>query len=541
MEPMTRREMLRLSGLEILGARLGAARGSEKESRPSGRRRDAKKMEADLCVYGGTSGGVAAAIQMRRMGRSAVIVAAGKHLGGMTTGGLGATDIGNKAAIGGISRDFYRRLGRHYGKDESWTFEPSVAEKIINDMVMEADVPVFFEERLKEVKKEGNRIKEIVTESGSAFRAAMFVDATYEGDLLAKAGVSYTVGREANAKYGETLNGVHFGHPNHNFKAPVDPYVKEGDPSSGLLKGISGEDPGEQGEGDTKVQAYNFRMCLTKAADRLPFPKPQGYDPERYTLLARYIHAGVWDVLRLTKWMPNGKTDTNNYGAFSTDNIGRNYGWPDGDWATRERIYQDHVTYQQGLMWFLCHDERVPQAIRDEVNEWGLPRDEFVDNGGWPHELYVREGRRMISPYVMTEHNCRGRVTAEDSVGLAAYNMDSHNCQRVARIENGRAVARNEGNVEIGGFPPYPIAYRALVPRESECANLLVPVCLSSSHIAYGSIRMEPVFMILGQSAATAASVAIDGKTSVQKVDAPKLQTKLKEDGQILYHERTPA
>lgn len=490
--------------------------------------------EADLCVYGGTSAGIAAAIQMRRLGKTAVLVATGKHLGGMTTGGLGATDIGNKAAIGGIAREWYQRLGEHYGKEEMWTFEPSVATKTFDAMLRAADVPVVHEQRLRTVKKENNRITEIAMENGSVFRAKMFVDATYEGDLLAKAGVSYTVGREPNEHYGETLNGVHFGHPNHNFKVPVDPFVKEGDPKSGLLPGIAPDAPGAQGQGDHRVQAYNFRLCLTKADDRLPFPKPDGYDPERYTLFARYLNAGVWDALNLTVWMPNGKTDTNNFGAFSSDNIGANYDWPDGDWPARARIYQDHVTYQQGLMWFLGHDARVPSSVRDEANGWGLPGDEFVDNNGWPHELYVREGRRMVSDTVMTEHHCRGKTVVEDAIGLAAYQMDSHNCQRIARLENGVWTARNEGNVEVKPSGPYPIAYGALVPKSGECTNLLVAVCLSASHIAYGSIRMEPVFMVLGQSAATAAGLAIDADTSVQNVDVFKLQAKLKEDGQIL-------
>jgi hypothetical protein len=497
----------------------------------------------DILVYGATSGGVAAAVQAACMGKRVVLIAPDGRLGGMTTGGLGATDIGNKGAIGGLSRDFYRRLGRHYGNDENWTFEPSVAERAFDDMVRESGIPVLFEQRLRAVKKEGNRIVELRMESGHVIRAKVFIDATYEGDLMAFTSVTYTVGREANAQYGETYNGVHFGHPNHNFKVAVDPYVKEGDPSSGLLQGISPLDPGEQGAADHRVQAYNFRLCLTRASDRLPFPKPRGYDPERYTLLARYLKAGVWDAMKLHRMMPNGKTDLNNYGGFSSDNIGMNYEWPDGmgrAWRTgkdpdllyevRERVFQDHVTYQQGLMWFLANDERVPEKVRAEVRQWGLPRDEFRETGGWPHQLYIREGRRMVSDYVMTQHECQGRRRAEDSVGLAAYTMDSHHCQRVAR--GGRAV--NEGNAEYGGFPPYPISYRSIVPRESECANLLVPVCLSSSHIAYGSIRMEPVFMVLGQSAATAASMAIDAGIAVQKVDYPKLRARLLEDGQVL-------
>jgi hypothetical protein len=362
-------------------------------------------------------------------------------------------------------------------------------------------------------------------------RGRIFIDATYEGDLMAKAGVSYHVGREANATYDETLNGVQLGSKKHQFLVPVDPYVKPGDPASGLLPGLHAGGPGEHGQGDHRVQAYNFRMCLTNAPEnRLPFPKPAGYDPLRYELLLRYIQGGVWDAFGSNLPMPNRKTDTNNNGGFSTDNIGMNYDYPDADYATRERIFQEHVTYQQGMMWFLVNDPRVPEKIRQQMSQWGLCKDEFREAGGWSHQLYVREARRMISDYVMTQHNCQGRVVADDAVGLAAYGMDSHNTQRY--VKDGQAI--NEGDVQVHGFSPYPIAYRSIVPKESECRNLLVPVCLSSSHIAYGSIRMEPVFMVLGQSAATAAIHALEQNVSVQRVDIQKLQARLLEDKQVL-------
>jgi hypothetical protein len=540
------RRTLGLIGCTLALLRAGSA--AAEEPVPSAR-------SFDLLVYGGTSGGVVAAIQAARMGKTVALVEPGAHLGGLTSGGLGATDIGNKAAIGGLSRDFYRRVARHYARDDAWrfqtreayksprqqgnedtmwTFEPHVAEAIYRDWVRETNIPVFYHaplDRKNGVARAGNRITALTTKTGLTLRAAMFIDASYEGDLIASAGVSYHVGREANDRYGETINGVFFG-DKHQFKVPVDPYVKEGDPSSGLLPGIHGDDPGQAGQGDRRVQAYNFRMCLTDAPEnRLPHPKPEGYDPLRYELLLRYIKAGVWDALGSSIAMPNRKTDTNNNGAFSTDNIGMNGDYPDGDDATRERIFREHVTYQQGMMWFLANDPRVPEKIRAEVNRWGLSKDEFVENGGWPRQLYVREARRMISDYVMTQHNCERRAVAEDSVGLAAYTMDSHNCQRYVTKDG---HARNEGDVQVGGFPPYPIAYRSIVPREAECANLLVPVCLSASHIAYGSIRMEPVFMVLGQSAATAACLAIDGKVPVQKLDVAALHSRLKADGQVL-------
>lgn len=515
---------------------------------------DAPK-EYDLVVYGGTSGGVAAAVQARRMGKSVLLVEQGKHIGGLTSGGLGATDIGNKGAVGGVSREFYRRVYQHYAKpeawkqqtreeyqskrqqsndEEMWTFEPRVAEQIFREMLKAADVPIVFEARLdlkSGVKKEDGRIMAISMENGLVVRGKMFIDATYEGDLMAKAGVSYHVGREANSVYGETLNGVQPLLDKHQFKVKVDPYVTPGDPASGLLLGVHGGDPGKKGEGDKRVQAYNFRMCLTDAPEnRVPFPKPAGYDPLRYELCLRTILAGQFDGLGSPTPLPNRKTDTNNNGAFSSDHIGMNYDYPDADYATRASVFQEHVTYQQGWCWFLANDPRVPKNIQENVRKWGLAKDEFVDHGHWPHQMYVREARRMISDYVMTQHNCQGREMAPDPVGLAAYTMDSHNVQRY--VHEGRVV--NEGDVQVGGFPPYPIAYKSIVPKEGQCVNLLVPVCMSATHISYGSIRMEPVFMVLGQSAATAACQAIDQSTYVQRIDTAKLRERLLADKQVL-------
>jgi hypothetical protein len=516
----------------------------------------AKAAEHDIVVYGGTAGGVAAAVQGARMGKSVVLIEPGRNIGGLTSGGLGATDIGNKGAIGGIAREFYRRLGEYYADDKSWrfqtraayqtgrqqaneremwTFEPHVAEKLLREMLKQAKVAVVMQKRIKlqsSVQKSGGRITSIEMEDATLFSGKMFIDATYEGDLMAKAGLSYTVGREANAKYGETLNGVQTAQATkHQFMKPVDPFVKPGDPASGLLPGIYAGGPGRDGEADHRVQAYNFRMCLTDAPEnRIPFPKPAGYDPLRYELLLRYIQAGVWDAFCSNLAMPNRKSDCNNCGAFSTDNIGMNYDYPEGDYATREKIFAEHVLYQQGLMWFLANDSRVPAKIRDEIGRWGLCKDEFQETGGWPHQLYVREARRMVGVYVMTQHNCQGEKIAGDSVGLAAYTMDSHNTQRY--VKDGKAI--NEGDVQVGGFPPYPICYGALVPEAKECTNLLVPVCLSATHIAYGSIRMEPVFMVLGQSAATAAALAIDGGVAVQRVEYKTLREQLVADKQVL-------
>lgn len=491
--------------------------------------------KTELCIYGGSSAGVAAAVQAKRMGLTVVIAEFGRKLGGLSSGGLGATDIGNKAAIGGISREFYQAVGRHYGCTEGdgsqWVFEPHVADRIFQEWIEQEEIAVLYGQRLSTVHKSQGKIQSIVMESGVRIEADMFIDATYEGDLLAAAGVSYHVGREANSVYKETLNGVHFGDPHHNFKAWIDPFVISGKPDSGLLHGVSDAAPGYQGQGDRCVQAYNFRICLTNdPANRQPFPEPPNYDPELFTLLARYIEAGVWDALRLHSSMPKGKTDLNNFGGVSTDYIGMNYEWAEGSYARREQIFQNHLTYNLGLLYFLCNDRRVPEAVRQEASQWGLPSDEYVDFGGWTPQLYIREARRMISDVVMTEHDCRGYRKVSDPVGLAAYRMDAHNSRRI--VIDGRCI--NEGNVEVAPSGPYPISYRAIIPRGEECLNLLVPVCLSSSHIAYGSIRMEPVFMCLGQSAATAAALAIGRGTSVQEVDYAALRERLLEDRQVL-------
>ncbi len=498
----------------------------------------AEVVQTDICIYGATSGGIAAAIQAARMGKSVVLAEFGRHLGGLTSGGLGATDIGNKAAIGGISREFYRRVGRHYGQDEAWKFEPHVAEDIFKAMLNEARVRVLMQQRLASVTKINQKITEVTMEDGNVFRARMFIDATYEGDLMAKAKVSYTIGREANAQYQETLNGVCAQTPKHQFTVAVDPYLKPGDPASGLLPFIQSGDGGKPGSGDHCLQAYNYRLCFTtNAANRMPVKPPANYDPARYELLARYLEALVaagrrprlgefWNPI----WMPNQKTDINNNGGFSTDFIGMNYDYPEADYAARARIAKEHEDYTRGFLHFMATSPRVPANLRAEMQTWGPCKDEFIDNGGWPHQLYIREARRMVAAYVMTERHCRGQEKALDSVGLAAYNMDSHNCQRL--VKNGRA--ENEGDVQVPPMKPYPISYRAIIPKPGECDNLLVPICLSSTHIAYGSIRMEPVFMILGQSAATAACLALDDRLSLPQVDYPKLRAKLLADQQVL-------
>jgi len=509
----------------------------------------------DVVVYGGTSAAVAAAVQAKRMGKTAIIVCPEKHLGGLTAGGLGWTDSGRKEAVGGISREFYRRVKKHYDKAEAWiyqkpeeysryrsdddamwVFEPHVAEQTYEKFIAEYKIPVLRDHWLKRnggVAKEGTRIVSITMLSGKTYRGRIFIDATYEGDLMAGAGVSYHVGREGNHVYGETLNGIQTHNATkHQFDKPVDPYIKPGDPASGLLPRIHAGSPGKEGHGDHRVQAYNYRMCLTKVPEnRVPFPKPDNYDPMQYELLARYLDKGWRAIFVKFDPAPNAKTDTNNHGAFSTDNIGMNYDYPDAGYERRREILEEHEDYQKGLMWFLAYDPRVPADVREKVSKWGLAKDEFTDNGNWPHQIYVREARRMISDFVTTELHLRRIKSTPKPVGMGSYNMDSHNVQRYVD-ENG--CARNEGDIQVNPGGPYPISYDALVPKASECTNLLVPVCVSSSHIAYGSIRMEPVFMILGQSAATAAVLAIDGDIDVQNVDYPRLRARLLADGQVL-------
>jgi len=519
----------------------------------------------DIVVYGGNSGGVVAGIQAARMGRSVVVIEPTKFLGGLTTGGLGATDIGNKKAIGGISREFYQRINQYYSdpskwkqqtraeyfaskkkgnpdnEDTMWTFEPHVATKIYDDMLKDTGVEVVFGERLdlqKGVKKDGTRITEIVMESGRSFAGKMFIDATYEGDVMAKAGVSYHVGREANSVYNETINGIQAEHARaHQFNKNVDPYVIPGDPKSGVIHNIQTDGPGEEFGGDKRIQAYNFRMCTTDAPEnRVDWPKPANYDPAMFELALRNVEAGdmrgQWNPVA----MPNRKTDTNNNNAVSTDYIGMNYDYPDGDYATRDRIIKAHRDYQMGLMWTYANSPRVPEGIRNIYKVSGMARDEFLDNEHWPRQLYVREARRMISDYVMVEANCRRMQIATDSVGMGAYNMDSHHCQRYITKEG---FVRNEGDIQVG-VRPYPISFQSIRPKAAECTNLLVPVCLSASHIAYGSIRMEPVFMVLGQSAATAASHAIEEGVDIQKIDQEKLKARLLADKQVLDFESPP-
>lgn len=492
-----------------------------------------KIIETDICIYGGNAAGVIAAYTAAKMNKKVLVVEPGWRLGGLSSGGLGYTDIGNKYVVTGLALDFYRRVGRHYGRFEQWIFEPKVADSIFRDYIKRAGCTVLYDRQLVNVKKNNTSIQSIELESSdhpngvaTIIRAKQFIDCSYEGDLMAKTGVSYTIGREGSSRYGEKYNGVQLRNE-HQFPDGVDPYKIPGKPESGLLWGISPEKLQADGTEDNKVQAYNFRICLTNVPDnRIPVTMPEDYDSTRYELLLRFLAVRPAKNLKgflKMDIMPNRKTDINNMGPFSTDMIGMNYDYPEADYATRKKIITAHERYNKGLLYFIGHDSRMPEHLRKEMLQWGYPKDEYVKTGHWSPQMYVREARRMKGAYIMTEANCLQKEVVTDGVGMAAYSMDSHNAQRV--VVNG--MVKNEGDVQIHGIHPYPVAYRSLIPKDNECTNLLVPVCLSASHIAYGSIRMEPVFMVLAQSSAVAASMAIDKKNSVQQVDVAALQKEL--------------
>ena len=520
--------------------------------------------KADVIIYGGTSAAVTAAVQVKQMGKTVIVVSPDTHLGGLSSGGLGFTDTGNKEVIGGLSKQFYQRLFDYYQQEKAWKwqkksefgnkgqhtvaldtagnsmwiFEPHAAEKIFEDFISEHDITVhrnmWLDRSSSGVKKIDGKIELITMLNGSTYEGKMFIDATYEGDLMAAAGVSYHVGREANSQYGEQWNGIQTNvfHHGHQFEVKVDPYRKAGDPASGLLPEISAQPPGKYGDADRRLQAYCFRLCMSNHPDnRVPFPKPDGYDPSRYELLKRLFGAGWRDVFSKFDAIPNRKTDTNNHGPFSSDYIGKNYDYPEASYERRKEILREHTAYQQGYLYFLQNDPSVPQEIQKRMKEWGLAKDEFTDNNNWPHQLYIREARRMTGDFVMTEKDALGKTDIARPVGMGSYVLDSHNAQRYVTVEG---FVQNEGDIGVKPDRPYSIDYGAILPKENECANLLVPVCVSSSHIAFGSIRMEPVFMILGQSAATAAVLAINAGTSPQKIPYETLRNALLNDGQRL-------
>jgi hypothetical protein len=520
---------------------------------------------ADVIVYGGSSSAVSAAVQVSRMGKTVIIVSPDRHLGGLSSSGLGFTDTGNKAVIGGIAREFYQLIYRHYQHPDSWKwqkqseygnrgqgspaidgenrtmwiFEPHASEIAFEKLIEKEGIKVFRDEWLERshgvIKKE-NAIQSFQTMSGKIFRGKIFIDATYEGDLMAAAGVSYHTGREANRVYGEEWNGVQTGtypHKHHEFgNLNVSPYVVPGEPSSGILPRVSKNDPGIRGEGDNRIQAYCFRLCLTKnEANRIPFTRPAGYDSLQYELLIRVYNAGWRGTFNKFDPVPNSKTDVNNHGPFSFDNIGMNYDYPDAGYERRKEIINEHIAYQKGLLYFIATDPRVPSEVRNEMSGWGYAKDEFADNGNWPYSIYVREARRMAGVYVMTENNVLGKVKVPHPIGMGSYNLDSHNTQRYIKPDG---FVENEGDIELSPGKPYQIDMGSILPERSECSNLLVTICISSSHIAFGSIRMEPVFMILGQSGGTVAAMALQERKSIHDLAYEEIRKRLLSDKQIL-------
>lgn len=493
----------------------------------------------DVVVYGATAGGAIAAIAAANEGLKVALIEPGQHIGGMISGGLGRTDHGNQAVIGGMSRQFYERLGKHYGEDITWYPEPHVAEQVLRSWIHEADrVTVYFGERVASVEKEGRRIRSIATESGKQFQGDVFLDASYEGDVLARADISYTWGREGQEVYGESLAGRIAYSDKHQFDVPVSPY----DESGNLVPLIFTGAPGEPGEGDKKMQAYNFRLCLTQDKDnQVPFPEPEGYDPARYELLKRYLAAKPnleMNELCIISPLKNGKTDINNRGPVSTDHIGASWEYPEAGYTERARIWQDHIDYVQGFFYFLANDPSVPKALQEEVNTWGLAKDEFIDTAHWPHQLYIREARRMIGHYVMQQKDLQTERTKEDSIGMGSYNSDSHHVQRIV-ADGGPHWSKdvpavlNEGDMQVP-VRPYEISYRCLIPKAEECTNLLVPVTFSASHVAYSSMRMEPQYMIIGEAAGLAAAMAAKDGTDVQAIDVRVLRETLRSRNAVL-------
>lgn len=547
----------------------------------SGCVRDSAPAERDLVIYGSSPAALTAAIEAQRLGRTAVIVCPETRIGGLTTGGLGQTDIGNKSAFGGLALQFYKDVADWYkvdshwkyekrsdyipdgqcagsfGEDSMWTFEPSAALAILERWERENKLEIvrgeFLDRGTGGVVREGSRIVAIKTLSGKTFRGKMFVDATYEGDLMAAAGVSYTVGREANSVYGETISGVERAlAKNHQFNKGVSPYVKPGDPSSGLLPYVEPDTDEPEGAGDGRVQAYCFRMCLTdEPSNRIPFVKPEGYDPKNYELLLRNLEAidpdtfvkkaaKFWEFMPwINSRMPNRKTDTNNRSGFSTDFIGQNHAWPEASYKEREKMLKAHLDYQMGLMWTLANNPRVPEPIRSRVAQWGTCKDEFADGlgHGWQSQLYVREARRMVGDYVATEHDVLRERTTSRPVAMAAYGMDSHHVRRYVGKDG---FVHNEGNIEDwrAGGKPYPLDYGVIIPKKGDCENLFVPVCVSASHMAFGSIRMEPVFFALGQVAGAAAALSLDADCAVQDLSYESLKKVLLDGGQVLKSEK---
>jgi FAD dependent oxidoreductase len=508
----------------------------------------AAERQADVIIYGGTPAGIMAAIAAARENASVLVVEPTHWLGGMVSGGLSRTDIGKSETIGGYPREFFARAAMGLEEKDFWFAEPKANLTAFHELLDEAKVAALTDQPLRSVTREGLRIASLTTTDGTVFRGRMFIDASYEGDLMAVAGVSCVFGRESRQQYDEGLAGV--------CPMPIRPLSAEimaggGKVRGGFIHGTPALIPGrddsgqplfgvtatqvEPGAADTLLQAYTYRLCVTQGENlRIPFPKPTAYDPTHYELALRLIRAfPVVSFNRICNLSPiaHGKFDLNSQGLCSTDLPGGNIGYITGDAATRAKIRAAHRDWIQGLLWFLGHDDRVPESLREQTNRWGLCRDEFVDNDHWPYALYVREARRMIGAYIMTQQDCQERRTKPDSVAMGSFTIDCHMVQRIL-AEDG--TVRDEGSFANGPTKPYQIPYRCLIPKAGDCANLLVPVCLSASHVAICSLRMEPVYMVLGQAAGVAAALAITADQAVQEVDIPALQAHLRSQKAVI-------
>lgn len=507
---------------------------------------------SDVLVYGASPAGIMAAVAAAREKLSVTILEPTHWIGGMTAGGLSSSDTGNPDTIGGLSQEFFTRCGTHYDGKEKYHCEPHVYQQVFAEMLKEAGIKVVTDQRLVGVVKEkAAQIYSIQTQDRHEWRAKVFVDATYEGDLMATAGVSNMVGRESREAFDEPLAGVYrekprgFGsdimttgcpcvgdkgpHYVHGVPDIMDPRGPDGK----LMWGIVQSDA-VAGSADKLTQSYNFRLCVTNKPDNLvPWPKPKHYDPKHYDLLLELIrhYPGIRfsRIVHLGKLI-NDKYDLNAQGIFSTDYVGGNFDYPTAGEVMRRYIWQDHVNYDQGLFWFLAHDERVPESLRRETQSWGLCRDEFTDNDNWPYALYVREARRMIGEYVMSQRDVQKEIVKPDGIAMGSFIIDSHIVQRLVDAE-GHVI--DEGAFDAP-TRPYQIPYRSLTPKRKECENLLVPVCCSATHVAYGTLRMEPVYMSMGHASGLAAAMSIREGKPVQDINVADLRKKLLEQKQVL-------
>ena len=494
----------------------------------------------DVVVYGATAGGTIAAIAAAEEGAAVLLIEPGRHVGGMVTGGLSHNDYGDRSVIGGMALEFYKKVADHYKAPlYYWRGpEPHVGERIFLDWLEAAGVEIRFGNRVEEVVTRDHRIESIGLTGGDRISGRVFIDATYEGDLMARAGVSYAVGREGVRDFGESWAGRRAIMPDgHQMLPRVSSFDEKGD----LLPLIHPEPMVAEGEADAGIQGYGFRLIVTdEPSNRVSFPVPDLYDPADYALVARYyqVHPGAGNMVHLWPTLPGGKSDMNSSGPISTNVVnGLNWEYPDAEYNRRDEIWQKMKDYTLGLLYFLSYDPAVPERIRKETQEIGLCRDEFTDNGHWPHQLYIRVARRMIGEYFMTQHDLETDTVKYDAIGMGSYNIDVRHVQRtfvpVSRFPELHYEVYNEGYISIP-VAPYEIPYRALLPSYGECRNLIVPVCISASHVAYASVRMEPQYMIMGHAAGIAAAMAAREGREVHLVDIARLQEKLAAGNQVL-------